>query len=129
MGLWPSTARAFSNDAFECYVAAYSHQTQPPRLINPSLRVGLHPQGNDPVLHIYGPRLRVLPLKNLRISDRFMRGRIHSDVRPDLELGGIMLRQRGLMLTFNLSQLDTDANQSVNWVFEGECSSVGYQQP
>ena len=58
----PISTYGFSNDAFECYVAAYSSVSDPPALINPSLRVGLHPQGNDPVLHIYADRLTILPL-------------------------------------------------------------------
>ena len=49
-----SIAVGYSNDAFECYVAVYSALGEKPTLVNPALRVGLHPQGNDPVIHIYG---------------------------------------------------------------------------
>ena len=120
-------AAGYSNDAFECYGAVYSALGQEPKLVNPALRVGLHPQGNDPVIHIYGGELSILPLKSVTISDRFIRGRIYSAHKP-LELGGLLLRQRGLELTFNLTEFKRGTEQRLSDLsFKGECSSVGYQ--
>ena len=120
-------AAGYSNDAFECYVAVYSVMGEKPTLVNPALRVGLHPQGNDPVIHIYGDELSILPLKSVTISDRFIRGRIHSAHKP-VELGGLLLRQRGLELTFNLTEFKRGTQERVSDLsFKGECSSVGYQ--
>ena len=120
-------AAGYSNDAFECYVAVYSALGEKPALVNPALRVGLHPQGNDPVIHIYGDELSILPLISVTISDRFIRGRIHSAQKP-LELGGLLLRQRGLTLTFNLTEFKRGTQERLSDLsFQGECSSVGYQ--
>ena len=120
-------AAGYSNDAFECYVAVYSALGEKPALVNPALRVGLHPQGNDPVIHIYGDELSILPLKSVTISDRFIRGRIHSAQKP-LELGRLLLRQRGLNLTFNLTEFKRGTQERLSDLsFQGECSSVGYQ--
>ena len=55
------------------------------------------------MIHIYGDDLNILPLKSVKISDRFIRGRVHSAQKP-VELGGLLLRQRGLKLTFNLTE-------------------------
>lgn len=122
-----SIAVGYSNDAFECYVAVYSALGEKPTLVNPALRVGLHPQGNDPVIHIYGNDLSILPLKSVTISDRFIRGRIHSAQKPK-ELGGLLLRQKGLELTFNLTEYARDTQKRLSDLsFKGECSSVGYQ--
>ena len=126
---WPMTATAFSNDAFECYGAVYSNLSEPPTLVNPAMRVGLHPQGNDPVIHLYGDSLSVLPLKSVKISDRFMRGRIHSPNLPSTDLGRLLLRQKGLELTFNLAQAPhSTVTAAYDLSFVGECSSVGYRQ-
>ena len=125
---WPMTATAFSNDAFECYGAVYSNLNQPPTLVNPAMRVGLHPQGRDPVIHLYGDSLAVLPLKSVKISDRFMRGRIHSPSLPSIDLGRLLLRQKGLELTFGIAQAPRGASQTAyDLSFVGECSSVGYR--
>ena len=122
----PNTA-GYSNDAFECYVAVYSVLGENPALVNPALRVGLHPQGNDPVIHIYGGELSILPLKSVTISDRFIRGRIHAAQKP-VELGGLLLKQRGLELTFNLTEFKRGTQERLSDLsFQGECSSVGYQ--
>ena len=101
---WPMTATAFSNDAFECYGAVYSNLSKPPTLVNPAMRVGLYPQGKDPVIHLYGDSLAIMPLKSVKISDRFMRGRIHSPSLPSIDLGRLLLRQKGLELTFSIAQ-------------------------
>ena len=87
-------AAGYSNDAFECYVAVYSVLGKKPALVKPALRVGLHPQGNDPVIHIYDDELSILPLKSVTISDLFIRGRIHSAVKTP-ELGGLLLQKKG----------------------------------
>jgi len=122
-----SIAVGYSNDAFECYVAVYSALGEKPTLVNPALRVGLHPQGNDPVIHIYGNDLSILPLKSVTISDRFIRGRIHS-AQKSKELGGLLLRQKGLELTFNLTEYARGTQKRLSDLsFKGECSSVGYQ--
>ena len=121
-------AVGYSNDAFECYVAVYSALGEKPTLVNPALRIGLHPQGNDPVIHIYGSDLSILPLKSITISDRFIRGRIHSAQKPK-ELGGLLLRQKGLELTFNLTEYARGTQERLSDLsFKGECSSVGYQE-
>ena len=120
-------AASYSNDAFECYVVVYSALGEKPTLVNPALRVGLHPQGNDPVIHIYGDDLSILPLKSVKISDRFIRGRIHS-AQKRTELGGLLLKQRGLELTFNLTEFKRGTQERLSDLsFHGECSSVGYQ--
>ena len=123
------STNGFSNDAFECYVAAYSGVSEPPVLINPSLRVGLHPQGNDPVLHIYEDHLTILPLKSLTISDRFIRGKIHSNDKQTVELGSLLLRQKGLAIQFNLTRTKRGSQKPTSDLrMLGECSSVGYQR-
>ena len=125
----PVSTNGFSNDAFECYVAAYSNTSDPPVLISPSLRIGLHPQGNDPVLHIYSDRLTILPLKSLTISDRFIRGKIHSNDKQNIELGSLLLRQKGLMIRFNLTRTKRGSQEPTSDLrMLGECSSVGYQR-
>lgn len=125
----PMSTYGFSNDAFECYVAAYSGVSEPPVLINPSLRVGLHPQGNDPVLHIYADHLTILPLKSLTISDRFIRGKIHSNDKQTVELGSLLLRQKGLAIQFNLTRTKRGSQEPTSDLrMLGECSSVGYQR-
>ena len=127
--VWLVDATAFSNDAFDCYGAVYSNLGAPATLINPAMRVGLHPQGRDPVIHLYGGNLTVLPLKSVKISDRFIRGRIHSASAPSKDLGRLLLRQKGLELTFNLSRAQHGAVQAAyDLSFVGECSSVGYRQ-
>lgn len=126
---WPMTATAFSNDAFECYGAVYSNLSKPPTLVNPAMRVGLHPQGKDPVIHLYGDTLAIMPLKSVKISDRFMRGRIHSPSLPSIDLGRLLLRQKGLELTFSIAQASRgDWQNAYDLSFVGECSSVGYRQ-
>ena len=123
-----TNAAGYSNDAFECYVAVYSELGERPTLVNPALRIGLHPQGTDPVIHIYGDDLNILPLKSVKISDRFIRGRVHSAQKP-VELGGLLLRQRGLKLTFNLTKFKRGTQERLSDLsFQGECSSVGYQR-
>ena len=125
----PLSTYGFSNDAFECYVAAYSNMSDPPVLISPSLRIGLYPQGNDPVLHIYSDRLTILPLKSLTISDRFIRGKIYSNDKQNVELGSLLLRQKGLMIRFNLTRTKRGSQEpTYDLRMLGECSSVGYQR-
>ena len=126
---WPMTATAFSNDAFECYGAVYSNLSEPPTLVNPAMRVGLHPQGKDPVIHLYTDSLAIMPLKSVKISDRFMRGRILSPSLPSIDLGRLLLRQKGLELTFSIAQAPRgDWQTAYDLSFVGECSSVGYRQ-
>jgi hypothetical protein len=124
----PVWVNAFSNDAFECYVAVYTNLTDPPSLKVPALRVGLHPKGNDPVLHIYADRLKILPLKALTISDRFIRGQIYSNDKIPVELGSLLLRQRGLTIRFNLTQSRRGSSEPITDLsMRGECSSIGYR--
>ena len=120
---------AFTNRSFECYVAAYAKDSQSQTLINPSLRVGLHPSGSGPAIHIYGSTLRVIPISAVRHSDRFLSATIVSAAQRDRELGRLLLRQRGLNLEFNLTADRRGSSEAdENTVFVGECSSVGYQR-
>ena len=124
----PVWVNAFSSDAFECYVAVYTNMSDPPSLVNPALRVGLHPRGNDPVLHIYADRLTILPLKSITISDRFIRGQIYSNDKTPVELGSLLLRQRGLTIRFDLTQSRRGSPEPMaDLSMRGECSSIGYQ--
>ncbi|MDC3124310.1 hypothetical protein OBB00_06305 [Gammaproteobacteria bacterium] len=103
--------------------------SEPQVLINPSLRIGLHPQENDPVLQIYADHLTILPLKSLTISDRFIRGKIHSNDNQTVELGSLLLRQQGLAIQFNLTRTKRGSQEPTSDLrMLGECSSVGYQR-
>lgn len=124
-----SASAAFTNQSFECYVAAYAEEAQSRTLINPSLRVGLHPSGSDPAIHLYGSTLQVIPIADIRLSDRFLRATIVSPEQRNRELGRLVLRQRGLNLEFSLrADRRGSSKANNNTVFSGECSSIGYQR-
>jgi hypothetical protein len=124
-----SASAAFTNRTFDCYVAAYAEENQSRRLIAPSLRVGLHPSGSDPAIHLYGSSLQVIPITDIRRSDRFLRATIVSAEHRSRDLGRLLLRQRGLNLEFNLRADRRGSSEADNnTVFIGECSSVGYQR-
>ena len=124
-----SASPAFTNQSFECYVAAYVDENQSRRLINPSLRVGLHPSGSDPAIHLYGNALQIIPIADIRLSDRFLRATIVSPEQRSRELGRLLLRQRGLNLEFDLKADRRGSSKADNnTVFICECSSVGYQR-
>jgi hypothetical protein len=123
-------AAAFTNRSFECYVAVYTEGSQSRTLINPSFRVGLHPSGSDPAIHLYGNTLQIIPLSDIRHSDRFIRATIVSAEQRRRELGRLLLQQRGLNLEFNLKADRRGSSETdENTVFVGECSSIGYRRP
>ena len=129
LALSQHASAASRHQSFECYVAAYAVRSGTRTLVNPVMRVGLYPSGSDPALHLYGRTLQIIPLTNIRISDRFIRANLPSETQSDRDIGKLILRQRGLRLEFQLSSDRRGATETgPHTVFIGECSSIGYER-